>query len=211
MAVVKASKRIQIGSRVVSRLRKEGMIPAVIYGHGQATESITLNEHEVELTVRRGERLLELDLEGRKETAMVKEVQYDTYGQRILHIDLARVNLDERVHVTVPIILKGTPAGVSEQGGMLQQVAGEVTIEVTVRAMPEHIDVLVGKMKVGDHLTMADLPLPAEAKLLDDPELMVAIVTVVAEEEEAAPAEGEAQPEVIGEKKEEEGEESAEA
>ena len=119
MAVIKASKRDQTGSRNVKRLRKQGLIPAVVYGHGEGTESVTLQEHDVQLAILHGERLLELDCEGKTQNVLIKEIQYDTYGQKVLHMDLTRVNLDERVEVTVEIVLRGTPAGVSEEGGML--------------------------------------------------------------------------------------------
>jgi len=201
MAVLRATKREAIGSRKVRRLRQQGLIPGVIYGHGQDAMPVTLSEHDVELALLHGERLLEVDLDGKKQNALIKDVQYDTYGQTVIHVDLARVNLDERVEVTVAIVLKGTPAGVTEEGGVLQQIAAEAKIECMVRAIPEEIDVPVGEMKVGDSLTMADLPLPDGAKLLEDPTAPVATVRLLAEEE-APPAEEEeavAEPEVIGE------------
>ena len=212
MAVLKATKRDEIGTRQVRRLRKQGLIPAVIYGHAQETQSVTLNEHDVELAMLHGERLLELDFEGKKQNVLIKEVQYDTFGQEIIHVDLARVDLDEKVQVTVKIVLKGTPAGVSE-GGVLQQIASEVHIECTVRSIPEKIDVIVNDMQIGDKLTISDLPLGEDARLLDDPGAPVASLTVIVEEEEVLEEVEEAteEPEVIGEKPEElEGKESTE-
>jgi len=210
MAVLKATKREAVGTRQVRRLRESGVVPCVIYGHGQEPQSISLPEHEVELAIHHGDRLLEMDLDGAKQNVLVKEVQYDTFGQRVLHVDLARVDLDERVEVTVEIVLKGTPVGVSEEGGVLQQVASEIQIECAVRSIPEQIVARVGEMKLNDHLTMGELALPEGATLLEDADAVVAIVRMVAEEAEAEPAEGEeAEPEIIGEKKEEE-EEAAE-
>ena len=207
MAVLKATKREEIGTRHVRRLRKQGFIPAVIYGHGEGTVSVTLNEHEVELAIQHGERLLELEFEGKMHNVLIKEVQWETYGQEVIHVDLARVDLDERVEVTVKIVLKGTPAGASE-GGVLQQIASEVRIEVAVRSIPDEILVVVNEMNVGDKLTMADLPLPEGATLIGDAAAPVASVNVIAEEVEAEAAEeveegAAAQPEVIGEKQEE--------
>ncbi len=119
MAVLKATKREEIGTRQVRRLREQGLIPAVIYGHGEGAVSVTLNEHEVELAIQHGERLLEIEFEGKMHNVLIKEVQWETYGQEVIHVDLARVDLDERVEVTIKIVLKGTPAGASE-GGVLQ-------------------------------------------------------------------------------------------
>ena len=211
MAMIKATKRGELGTRQVRRLRQKGLIPAVIYGHGEQTQPLTLNEHEVKLAILHGERLLEIDCDGKKENALIKDVQYDTFGQEVLHVDLTRVSLDERVEVTVPIVLKGTPTGVTEDGGMLQQTATEIRVECPVQAIPEEIVVMVTEMKVGDRLVMSELPMPDGARLLDDAEAAVAIVRMVAEEE-VPPVEEEAaaEPEVIGEPKEAEGEQPAE-
>ncbi len=213
MAVLKATKREEIGTRKVRRLRKQGLIPAVIYGHGEGTVSVTLNEHEVELAIQHGERLLELEFEGKMHNVLIKEVQWETYGQEVIHVDLARVDLDERVAVTIKIVLKGTPAGASE-GGVLQQTASEVNIEVAVRSIPEEILVVINDMNVGDKLTLGDLPLPDGATLTGDAAAPVASVNVIAEEAEAEVAEeaeegAAAQPEVIGEKPEESEEDEA--
>lgn len=212
MAVLKAQKRPEAGTRRARALRKQGLIPGVIYGHGRKTQPITMAEHDVELAVFHGERLLEIELDGKKENALIKEVQYDTFGQEVLHVDLARVRLDERVEVTVPIVLRGTPAGVSE-GGVLQQAANEVTLECLVSEIPEEIPLQVTDLNVGEAQYMRDLPLPEGAKLLSDGDAMVCSVIVIAEEE--APPEAEeveeaaAEPEIIGEKPEE-GEQEAE-
>jgi len=211
MASIKATARTAAGSRKVQVLRKEGKIPGIIYGHGQTPEPITLDKKEVENVVHHGERLLEVLLDGRTENALVKEVQYDAYGSEILHLDLARVNLDEMVEITVPITLRGTPVGAAE-GGVLQQIAADVTIECMVRHIPDDIRVNVAEMKLGDKLTMKDLQLPEGAKLSVDGELLVATVSMITEKEEVPVEEAVATPEVIGAKKEEEGagEEAAE-
>ncbi len=212
MAVIKATKRDQTGSRNVKRMRKQGLIPAIIYGHGEGSDSVTLQKHDVELALLHGERLLELDCEGKTQNVLIKEVQYDTYGQKVLHLDLTRVNLDESVEVTVQVVLRGTPAGVSEEGGMLRQDATEVHLECLVRAIPEQLTIMVNDMKVGDHLKAGDLELPEGAKLLQDANTSIATVTVVAEEVVAEEGEEEAssEPKVIGEVPAEEGEASEE-
>ncbi len=206
MARLKAKSRSETGTRRARVLRSGGKIPAVIYGHGIEAQPITLDAHEVELAVMHGERFLEVVLDGKKQNALIKEVQYDTFGQDILHVDLARVSLHERVEVTVPIVLRGTPAGVNE-GGVLQQIAAEVGVECEVSAIPEEITVPVTELNIGDSLSMGDLPLPENTKLTKDPEGVVCTVSVVAEKEEAPEeeaAEEAAEPEVIGAKPEEE-------
>ena len=207
MAVLKVAKRDELGTRKVRRLRERGMIPGIIYGHGKKAQPITLSEHDVELAILHGERLLALNLDGKEQNVLIKDVQYDTFGHEVLHVDLTRVNLDERVEVTVPIVLKGTPEGVTAEDGVLAQIAPEVRIECTVQAIPEEINVMVTEMKVGDHLSMGELSLPEGAKLLGDPDAPVATVRVIVEFEAAPPEEEEPSgPEVIGEKEQPEAE-----
>ena len=210
MAVLKVTIRNEIGTRRVRPLRKGGQIPGIVYGHGEKPMAISLVGHDFDVAMAHGERLLELDLDGTIHNVLIKEVQYDAMGNDILHVDLARVNLDELVQVTVPIILRGTPAGAVE-GGVLHQVNAEARIECQVRAIPDEIRVSVAEMKVGDVLHMSDIPMPEGAKLLSDKDAILATVRVIAEEVvEVVPVEGAvAEPEVIGEKKEEEEEPEA--
>lgn len=200
METMKATKRTEHGTRAAKKLRKGGKVPGVMYGHGEETQAVALNQHDVEVALLHGERLLEIDVEGKTQNALVKEVQYDTFGHEILHIDLARVDLDERVELTVVIHLVGEPAGVKE-GGSLQQSESEVQIECPVRSIPEEIKHVVTELQLNERLYMKDLELPEGATLLSEPDAVVATVVELAEEEEA-PTEGEesAEPEVIGEK-----------
>ncbi|MDY6914641.1 MAG: 50S ribosomal protein L25 [Planctomycetota bacterium] len=206
MAVLKVTTRDELGTRKVRRLRKQGKIPGIIYGHGEKPVCVALNQHEVALAIGHGERLLELKLGAKTHNVLIKDVQYDTFGQEILHMDLTRVNLDERVEVTVPIVLRGTPVGVESEDGVLNQRATEANVECLARSIPEEIRVTVNDLHVGDSLHIKDLPLPEGATLLDDADALVCSVNVVTEVEEA-PAEAEeeetaAEPEVIGEKPE---------
>jgi len=206
MSVLKATKRDGRGSHKAQHMRKAGNIPGIIYGHKIDPVAVTMDQLEVEHAVTHGERLLEIQMEGHTENVLVKDVQYDAFGSKILHIDMARVNLDEVVEITVPVILRGQPVGATE-GGVLTQLQADVTIQVQVRHMPDDIKVSIVDMKVGDHLLAKDLPLPAGAKLLADDDMIIATVATVAEEVEAAPAEEAATPEVLTERKPAEGEE----
>lgn len=208
MAVLEATKRDQLGTRKTRALRAQGKIPGVIYGHGKSSVPVTLDNHALTAAVAHGGRLLELNLDGEKENVLLKDLQYDTFGQQIIHVDMTRVGLHERVEVTVALVLHGTPAGLIE-GGVLQQAVSTVRIECLVTDIPDVIDVRVGRMQVGDTLHAGDLELPSGATLLDEPETVICSVIVIAEEiEEAAPPEEgaeAAEPEVIGEKAEEQG------
>jgi large subunit ribosomal protein L25 len=204
MAVLKATKRTEIGTRAARKLRRRGIVPGIIYGHGETPEAITVSEHDIELAIGRGERLLELDLGGTKLNVLIKEAQYDTFGQTVTHVDLARVNLDERVEVTIPVTLVGDPEGLKD-GGMLHQNVSEVRLEVPVAHIPDELKIVVSAMRMNDRKTLGDLKLTEGAKLLDDADAILCSVIEVAEEVAPEPVEGEeaAEPEVIGEKKEE--------
>ena len=195
----------------MQQMRKAGMIPGIIYGHGKSVVTITLNHHDVQVAILHGERLIEMDVDGETENVLFKEVQYDTFGKSILHVDMTRVNLDERVEVTIPVLLRGTPAGATEQG-VLRQDNSEVAIECVVTAIPDEIRASVTEMQVGVTLTAADLLLPDGATLISDPTMHICTVTLVAEEVEVEEEEGEesAQPEVIGEKPAEDQDEASE-
>jgi large subunit ribosomal protein L25 len=207
-AQVTAQPRSQLGSRANKRLRDTGMLPGVIYGHKEAVIPVTLTKKEVVTHLNRGAHLFDLTLEGKNEKVLVKEVQYDHLGSELIHIDFARVSLDEKVELTVPLELKGTPAGEAE-GGVLQQIISELEIECLVTDIPDKIIANVADMKLDDVLHIKDLKLPAGVKVMQDEDLIVATVKEIAEEETTEAAEGEtAEPEVIGKKKEE-GEEAA--
>ena len=207
MAKLTANRRDALGTRKVRGLRKKNLIPGVIYGHGKENIPVALDAHDLEVALHHGERLFDLDVEGQTQTVLLKDVQYDAMQQVVLHVDLARVDLDERVEVTVPLLLRGTPAGVAE-GGVIHQQTAEIELECAVRQIPEDIRLSINDMKIGDMLHMRDVKLPEGIVLLSDPDAIVCSLTVVAEEVPAA--EGEeavAEPEVIGEKKREEEEE----
>jgi large subunit ribosomal protein L25 len=211
MAKITAKLRMENGSRAAKRLRAEGKVPGIVYGHGQAPQSLTLDMHEIVVAIRHHERVLEMELEGKNESVMFREVQYDSLGDDILHIDLTRVNLDEIVRVTVPVNFIGTAAGMKE-GGVLQVTCSDVTIECTVRNMPEEIRHNIESLALNGHVYAKDLVLPEGAKLVDDADELLCSITTIAEEAVAAPAEGAegaGEPEVIGAKKEEEGEADA--
>jgi large subunit ribosomal protein L25 len=211
--LIKANKRSGLGTRLARKVRTQGLIPGIIYGHGEAPLSVTLDKHELLMLLGKRERVLELEIDSARQHVLIKEVQYDAMQQHVLHLDMARVRLDERVEVTVPIVLRGVAAGAVE-GGVLGQVMNNVEIECLVVAIPEEIRVSVVEMKVGDVLKAKELPLPEGVKLIGDPERIVVTCSLVAEEVEepvAEVAEGGVEPEVIGAKEGEEGVEGAEA
>jgi len=209
-AQITAKPRNELGSRANKRLRDAGMLPGVIYGHKEAVVPVTLPKKEVVGHLSHGTHLFEVGLDGKKETVLVKEVQYDHLGLEVMHVDFARVSLDEEVDVTVPLELKGEPKG-EKDGGVLQQTVMELELRCKVTDIPDVIRHDVSEMAVDDVVHIKDLKMPANVKPLQDEDLVVAQVRVI-EEEAATPAAeaAEGEPEIIG-KKPEEGAEGAAA
>jgi large subunit ribosomal protein L25 len=211
--VLKAEVRQHRGSKDSARLRKQGQIPAIVYGHKQQPVSISLDKRSFIDELHRGHRLMEVQIADKHETVLVKDVQYDHLGKEIIHVDLMLVDVTEMVRVTVPIELKGTAKGTHE-GGMVELHTGSVEVECLVTNIPERITVSIKEMVLGDSIHAKDIQLPEGVKLISPPELLMATcheVAVVKTTEELE-AEMPVAPEVITEVKEEpeEGAEAAE-
>jgi large subunit ribosomal protein L25 len=207
---IAAEPRPALGSRANKRLRDTGKVPGVVYGHKEAVVPVTLPKKELVNHLNKGAHVFDLGLDGKTEKVLVKEVQYDHLGIEVIHVDFARVSLDEKVELTVPLELKGTPKG-EDDGGVLQQIMAELEVECLVTDIPSVIVHNVTEMKLDDVLHIKDLTLPPGVRALQDEDQVVAQLKAV-EEEAATPAaeEGAAEPEVIG-KKAEDGEEGAAA
>jgi len=204
------------GSADARRLRREGFIPGVLYGKGKSSHAICVPERELRrvLTGQGGlHAILDVVLEGQKTThaSILKDYQQDPIRGHISHIDLQEVPLDQPITASVTVQLVGEPAGVKE-GGVLSQVQREINVEALPMEVPEHIDLDVSGMAIGDTLRLADLAPMEGVTYLDNPEeTVLATVTMPTRVEEPEPevAEGEELPE--GEVPEgEEGEAAAE-
>jgi large subunit ribosomal protein L25 len=203
------------------RVRREGKIPAVVYGAGKDSLSISVDPRVVTriLNSETGHNtIFDLTLNGEKTKAMIVDWQYEPIKGKLLHIDLKRIALDKVLKVNVPIFLVGEAAGVKQEGGIMEQMLREVEIECLPADIPSHIDADVSELTFGKVLRVADLPHSERLKFLTDPNQPVAHVTSVKEEVVATPeavaAEAgavPAEPEVIKKGKQETEEEGAEA
>ncbi|MBN1341180.1 MAG: 50S ribosomal protein L25 [Phycisphaerae bacterium] len=205
---ITATKRGKSGTKDARRLRKQGQLPAIVYGHGEAPEMIALPYHEVEVALEHGTHLLKLDFGGKQDQYLIKDVQYDYLGTTPIHMDLARVGIHEVVEVSIPIELRGTPVGISD-GGLLDQVMVDLEVRCLVTAIPESVRPNVAALGLGQSLHVRDLKLPDGVEAVNDGDDVVAVVRALAAAaeapEEAEGEEGGAEPEIIGrEKKEEE-------
>src|SRR5438270_11740194 len=149
-AQVTAKARSELGSRANKRLRDAGFIPGVIYGHKEAVVPVTLPKKEVTNHLNHGAHLFDLALDGKSEKVLVKEVQYDHLGIEVIHVDFARVSLDERVEVTVPVELKGEPKNDGETPGVVTQGINELEMEWLVTDIPDRIVDNIADMTLGD-------------------------------------------------------------
>jgi len=207
-STIKAQLRTELGTQSTRKIRKQGLLPGIVYGHKQDTVAVAVPSVDFLQMVKHGAHLFELQMADHSETVLVKDVQYDYLGTNPIHVDFARVDLNERVSVMVPLVLRGTPAGASA-GGVLQQIAMDLEIECLVTDIPEQVRANVAKLELNQSLHAGDVQLPEGAKLITSADKVVAVVSLIAEEETAAApaAEGAAEPEVITKgKAEEEGE-----
>jgi len=204
------------------RVRKEGKIPAVVYGAGKDSVSVSVDPRHVTriLNSETGHNtIFDLALNGGERTkAMIVDWQYEPIKGRLLHIDLKRIAMDKVLRVSVPVFLVGESAGVKQEGGIMEQMLREVEIECLPADIPSHIDADVSQLTFGKVLRVSDLPHMEKIKFLTDENQPVAHVTSVKEEvvatPEAAAAEAgaaPAEPEVIKKGKQETEEEGAEA
>ena len=177
-----ASTRERTGSRYARRLRAAGQLPAVLYGHGMDPISIAIDETEIIRHLTEGAHVFELDIEGRKETCLVKDLQFGWLGDNVVHIDMTKVDLDEIVTVNVKLVFKGTPKGASLVGAVLNQDLTELEVSCKVRDIPEEVIVQMDEME--ESFNVGELELPTEIKAVAPPETVVCHIVFKAEEEE---------------------------
>jgi large subunit ribosomal protein L25 len=191
------------GKRAARHLRKDGEIPAILYGHKEAVVPFTLSAAELMSAIRHHARVMDLSFNGKSETAVIQEVQFDHLGKDILHVDFKRVSKDERIEVSVSIELKGTAPGTSS--GVLEQPLHELDIECLAISIPESIKCNISALQLGQAIHVRDLVAPEGVKILNAPDAIVvqikAPVVEAAPVAAAAPAEegaAAAEPEIVG-------------
>jgi large subunit ribosomal protein L25 len=209
---LKTEPRTGNGSRDSDRVRKAGRVPAVVYGHKEATLAVSVSRDELAAALRHHARTLDLVVGGKTETVLIQEVQHDHLGSGLVHIDFRRVSKDERVRTTVEIELRGNAPGATG-GGVLDHVLHKIHVECPAVSIPESIRVRIDSLLLGQAIHVKELELPPGVKALDDPDLVVVqvkqqhvpVVEVAAPAPEAGAAA--AEPEVITKKKEKPAEE----
>ncbi len=181
--------RSTFGKGVARKIRATGKIPAVIYGHGTEPQHVTLPGHETALILRKSNQVLELDIDGKIQLALVKDVQKDPVRQIIEHIDLIVVRKGEKVTIDVSIHLEGESA----PGTLVNQDANTISLEAEATHIPESIVVSIEGAEAGFSLLAKDLTLPTGSTLITDGETLIVAISTAAEQDlgdeaEAAPA-----------------------
>lgn len=215
--ILNATSREELGKQASKRLRRLGSIPAVVYKKGKETLPVKVESKELfhVLHTSAGENvIITLKVKGgakeskpvKSKTVIIKEIQYEPIKGDILHLDLNEISLTEKITVNVPIEVKGEPQGVKADGGVFDHPTKELQVECLPTDIPERIEVHVEELKIGDSIRVKDLVVPADVKVLTDPELTVLSVMPphVEKPAEEVAEEEIAEPEVIMEKKPEE-------
>src|SRR5918997_5815529 len=189
---IQATEREERGKNAARRLRASGMVPAVLYGDGDGqSKPLSVPSKIVDYTLHHlgDNALYDIDIGAGGSTARIVDVQRDPVTGRLIHVDFAPVNMQERIEVTVPLHVDGESPG-AEEGGVLQQVAYEVRIESLPGDIPQELTIDVSSLGMGENLTLADLTLPEGVTLISYPEEVAAVVTapteITEEEMEAA-------------------------
>jgi len=209
MVSFNATAREKGGKGAARQLRARGQVPAVISGHGREPMSLSLNARDLDKLlghIQAESTVIEVTVEGHTAKTLIREIQRHPIKRQILHVDFQALVAGEKVVVSIPIVLTGTAEGVKLEGGVLEQPLRELEIEVDPANIPDHVELDVTNMMIGDSLHVSDLKVPEGVEIQDDPETSVAVLAApraVIEETPAAEGvegavEGTAEPEVIG-------------
>ncbi|MFH1239137.1 MAG: 50S ribosomal protein L25 [bacterium] len=208
------------GTRRVNRLRSKNVIPAVLYGEGKSSVLLEINKKDIQAVVR-GDAwenvIIDLKIKGESKASIViiKEVQIDPLKRNLIHLDLCKISLKDKIKVHVPVEVMGEAPGVKNQGGVLEHLIREIEIECLPTQIPETLKVDVSSLEIGGSITVGEVMVPADVKVITEKERVVVKViqpTILEEKpaEEVAPLAEKVEPEVISKGKKEETEEEAE-
>lgn len=206
-----AQRRTKFGTSANRRLRASGLVPGNVYGHKQDPVAVVLPAKEAAALVRSTHRVVDLEMDGKSETTILREAQWDVYHKELHHVDFMRVDANERVKADVDVVLRGTAAG-ALAGGVVDQPLHMLHVDCLAIKIPEAIFVKVQGLQIGQAIHVKELDIPEGVKVLNNPDAIVVRVTqpIVVE---AAPVEatGPAEPEVIKKEKKvaDEGDEKA--
>lgn len=206
--VIKSEKRQGLGSNAARRLRKQGFVPAVLYGESMESRPLVVSKKDIVqiLKLESGENtIFKVAVDTNMYDAMIKDLQVDPVTDELLHADLIRISMDKPVRVTVPIVHSGEPVGVKTEGGFVDFVTREVEVECLPRDIPESLSIDISELHIHQSIKAEGMAIPAGVKLITEPATVLVLVSLPHKEEEAFPgekpeeavAEESAEPEVI--------------
>jgi large subunit ribosomal protein L25 len=198
--------RERVGTTAARSLRASGKVPAILYGHGDQPQHVALDNRALEDLLHRGGRtgIITLSMDGKPETALLREIQRHPISRKILHADLQRVSATENVRTKIPIIAIGTALGVKDFGAVMDIVVHELEVEGPANQLPDHVEVEVSELGIHEHATAADVKIPSAFKLVTPSDTIVVSIEPSKtarqlEEAEFAATVEQPEPEVIGE------------
>ena len=211
-AQLTATPRTGTGKGVARKMRAAGQIPGIIYGHAREPQALAINTRDFEKLLEHisaESTVIELAVGGKMSRTLIREIQRHPFRREFLHVDFQELVAGETVSVRIPIVLVGIPEGVRLEGGVMDQTLRDLEIEVDPVNMPNHIDVNVENMKIGESVHVSDLTLPPGVTAITEGDTTIVVVSApraVIEEAAAPAAEGAevapaAEPEVIRAKK----------
>jgi len=184
---IKAEKREVFGKNASRRLRKEGCLPAVLYGEGKFNFPLTLNKKDIIAILKSesGENtIFKIAFDSKIQDAMIKEIQIGPSDDELIHADLIQISMDKAIRVAVPILLRGEPIGVKTEGGFVDFMTREVEIECLPKDIPEHIEADISDLHLHQSLKISDLTPPEGVKFMSEISSVIALVDVPHKEEE---------------------------
>jgi large subunit ribosomal protein L25 len=208
MGKIAVKRRAERGTRACMRLREQAIVPGNIYGHKQDTVPVKMTAADLLQQLNEGHRVLEVDLEGQHETTIIREIQWDTFGKHLMHVDLLRVDPNEKLTVEVKVELKGTAPG-ALGGGILDHEMRTVLIECLAIQIPDSIPVKIGNLEVGQSIHVRELEMPPNCRCLSHAEDVVVQILAKGTQPVLPATEGPAQPELIKKPAKEGAEEAA--
>jgi len=187
--VIKADKRTDLGKNASGRIRRQGLVPAILYGESMDSQPLILKKKDIIeiLKSETGENtIFRVAYDSEEKDVMIKEVQIHPVTDELLHVDLIQISMDKPVRVAVPVELQGEPVGVKVEGGLVDFLLRELDIECLPREIPEAIRIDISNLHLHQSFKVMNLELPAGIKILHEPQTAIVVISSIAEE--AAPA-----------------------
>ncbi|HCW77001.1 MAG TPA: 50S ribosomal protein L25 [Candidatus Marinimicrobia bacterium] len=172
---LKVQDRTENGKQAMKKLRADGWVPVIFYSHGSEVVQLKMAYPDVREAIRSGERIFNIHIAGEQRRAVIKELQYHPVTEKVLHIDLHGVRLRDVVEIEVPLVIKGVPFGVKNEGGVLQHTIHELTVRCKGSDVPEHIELDVTGLRIGDAIHIRDIKSDVWT-ILEQGDVLLAIV-----------------------------------